>query len=209
MSLATIPAATPPTVPVFVLEAADDDEPFFPPPAPTAVVTLAKQMAATAYREAEQRVARLARQLLPQAACPDDRMRLLFLYAAEETYLAGVFPAVHPDHPERWQTGVTAHQLAGELAGMIAHAEEAIATGRPYRPDGFETDTGPYVAQAMAYYVTDPNPVGRAGVLDTLAQHLHSRGFPPRAVALVTDVAAALRVTAISGNRPPVMPTAA
>ena len=48
--------------------------------------------------------------------------------------------------------------------------------------------------------------MGRAGVLDTLALHLRSRGFPPRAVALVTDVAAALRVTAISGNRPPVCP---
>ncbi|MEV6621037.1 hypothetical protein AB0M83_02515 [Amycolatopsis sp. NPDC051106] len=205
MSLATIPTTAPATSP----EAADDDEPFYPPSAATMTVQLAKQMAGTAYQQAEQRVARLARQLLPQAACPDDRMRLLFLYAAEETYLASVFPVVHPEYPERWQTGVTGHQMAGELAGMIAHAEEAIATGQPYRPGGFETDTGRYAAQAMAYYVTDPTPVGRAGVLDTLAQHLRTRGFPPRAVELVTDVAAALRVTAISGDRPPVMPTAA
>ncbi|KDN23221.1 hypothetical protein [Amycolatopsis rifamycinica] len=198
MSLATIPA----TVPAPAPQAAADDEPFYPPPAATMTVALAKQMAGTAYHEASQRVVRLARQLLPQAVCPDDRMRLLFLYAAEETYLAGVFPAVHPQHPERWQTGVTAHQLTGELAAMIAHAEEAIAAGHPYRPGGFETDTEPYLAQAMAYYVTDPNPMGRAGVLDTLAQHLRTRGFPPRAVELVADVAAGLRVTAIGGNRP-------
>ena len=56
-------------------------------------------MAATAYREAEQRVARLARQLLPQAACPDDRMRLLFLYAAEETYLAACSRRCTPTTP--------------------------------------------------------------------------------------------------------------
>jgi hypothetical protein len=202
MSLATIPAATRVALPV----PGDDDEPFYPPPAANLTVQLAKQMAATAYQQAEQRVARLARQLLPQAACPDDRMRLLYLYAAEETYLASVFPAVHPEHPDRWQAGVAGHQLAGALAGMIAHAEEAIATMSPYRPGGFKVETG-YAAQAMAHYVTNPNPVNRGGVLDALAQHLRTRGFPPRAVELVTDVAAALRVTAINGNRVPTRPT--
>ncbi|WP_103347976.1 hypothetical protein [Amycolatopsis sp. CA-128772] len=186
-----------------------DEEPWYPPPAATMTVQLAQQMASTAYQQAEQRVARLVRQLLPQAACPDDRMRLLFLYAAEETYLASVFPAVHHTHPERWQSGTTAHRLAAELAGMIATAEEAIATGRPYRPGGFDVETG-YIAQAMAHYVTDPAPAGRAGVLDAVAQYLRTHQFPGRAVGLVADVATALRVTAISGNpRVPAPPAAA
>lgn len=195
MSITTTTHATLPEPSTAVV----DDEPWYPPPAATMTVQLAQQMASTAYQQAEQRVARLVRQLLPQAACPDDRMRLLFLYAAEETYLASVFPAVHHTHPERWQPGTTAHRLAAELAGMIATAEEAIATHQPYHPGGFEVETG-YVAQAMAYYVTDPEPAGRAGVLDTLAQYLRSHQWPDRAVTLVTDVAAGLRVTAISGN---------
>ncbi|MEV6832855.1 hypothetical protein [Amycolatopsis sp. NPDC051102] len=186
-----------------------DEEPWYPPPAATMTVQLAQQMASTAYQQAAQRVARLVRQLLPQAACPDDRMRLLFLYAAEETYLASVFPAVHHTHPEQWQPGMTAHRLAAELAGMIATAEEAIATHQPYRPGGFDVETG-YVTQAMAHYVTDPAPASRAGVLDALAQYLRTHQFPPRAIDLLTNTAAALRVTAISGNpRLPAPPAAA
>lgn len=192
MSIVTTSAAVP-------QPAALPEEAWVPEPPVTITVRLAHQMAGTAYHQAEQRLARLARQLLPQAACPDDRMRLLFLYAAEETYLASVFPAVLHGQPERWQSGMAAHQLTAELAGMIASAEEAIAERRPYRPGGFEVETG-YVADAMAHYATHPDPVGRAGILDALARHLHTHGAPPRATGLLGDVAAALRVTAISGN---------
>lgn len=183
----------------------EDPEPWVPEPVVTVTVRLAGQMAATAYHQAGQRVQRLARQLLPQAACPDDRMRLLFLYAAEETYLASVFPAAHPTHPERWQAGVSAHQLAGELAWIIATAEEALSTGTPYHRTGNETETEP-VAELMAYYVTVTDQVARGGLLDQLARYLTARHYPARAVELVTDVAAGLRITAVFGNRPPVMP---
>ncbi|WP_103338763.1 hypothetical protein [Amycolatopsis sp. CA-126428] len=174
---------------------------WIPEPPMTVTVRLAAQMASTAYYQAGQRVARLARQLLPQAAGPDDRMRLLFLYAAEETYLASVFPAANPTHPERWQAGVSEHRLAGELAWMIATAEEATATGAAYRPGGYEPETGP-VVELMAYYVSVTDPVARGGLLDQLARHLTAQGYPRRAVEVLTDVAAALRITAISGNRP-------
>jgi hypothetical protein len=173
----------------------------------TVTVRLAGQMAATAYHQAGQRVQRLARQLLPQAACPDDRMRLLFLYAAEETYLASVVPAAIPQQPERWHAEVAGHQVAGELAWMIATAEEALATAQPYRPAGYEPETGP-VADLMARYVRITDPATRAGLLDGLARHLAAHGYPRRAIDLVTDVAAALRVTAISGNRHPALPAA-
>ncbi|MEV7092305.1 hypothetical protein AB0M80_05630 [Amycolatopsis sp. NPDC051045] len=201
MSIATTTSAplTPAPLP-------EDTEPWILEPAVSVTVRLAGQMAATAYHQAGQRVQRLARQLLPQAACPDDRMRLLFLYAAEESYLASVFPAANPAHPEQWQAGMSAHQLAGELAWMIATAEEAIATGAPYRRTGYETETGP-VADLMAYYVTVTEPVARGGLLDQLARHLAARQYPRRAVELVTDVAAGLRVTAISGDRAPAVST--
>ena len=187
--------------------AADPDEPLPPQPALlTPTVRLAAHMAGTAYHEAGRRVQRLARQLLPQAACPDDRMRLLFLYAAEENYLASVFPAAKPAHPERWQAGVAEHQLTGDLAGLIATAEEAIATGTSWRPGMVVPDTA--ITDLMACYVTDRDPVGRAGLLDRLAAHLRALGYPARAVDLVTDVAAGLRVTAINGHRHPSLPAA-
>ncbi|HEY3477497.1 MAG TPA: hypothetical protein VGL02_01245 [Streptomyces sp.] len=171
-------------------------------------VRLAAHMANTAYHDAGRRVQRLARQLLPQAASADERMRLLFLYAAEETYLASVFPTAKPGHPGRWQAGVIEHQLAAELAGMIATAEEAIAIGQPYRPAGFEPETA-YVVDLMAHYVAHPDPVERAGMLDTLARHLGSHGYPQRATDLLTDVAAAVRIAAISPFRHPALPPAA
>ncbi|WP_328614532.1 hypothetical protein OHS58_48530 [Amycolatopsis sp. NBC_00348] len=205
MSLTTTTATTSPAT-----VAVTDDEPYdwtsfnATLSVTTTTVRMANQIASGAYHQAGQSTRRLVR-LLPEAQCPDDRMRLLYVLAAEENHLAALFPAVHPTQPQRWQDGVSAHQLAGEVAGMIATAEEAIASRQPYRPGGFELETG-YVADLMNHYPHYPAPAERAAVVDALGRHLAAHGYPARAVELADDIAAGLRVAAVFGNRAPAFP---
>ncbi len=172
-------------------------------PTSTAVRTV-NQLATSAYHQAGHRARQLAG-LLPQTHGPDDRMRLLYVLAAEENHLAALFPAVHPTQPQRWPDGVAQHQLTGEVAGMIATAEEAIASRQPYRPGGFELETG-YVADLMNHYPHYPAPAERAGLVDTLGRYLSAHGGPARAVELTGDIAAALRIDAVFGSRVPTLP---
>ncbi|MGW4829752.1 hypothetical protein ACWEOG_19370 [Amycolatopsis japonica] len=125
-----------------------------------------------------------------------DRSTLLHWLAAEEHYLAelallgsGLADGATVD------ALIQSHLWAADLAGMIATAEHAAGQGQGYRLGGYGLEADNWTVYLLGHFAAARSLTGRAAVLDSLATHLHQRGYSERVVRLAEAIAAAFRAS--------------
>ncbi|WP_410580286.1 hypothetical protein [Amycolatopsis sp. lyj-108] len=150
--------------------------------------------ATRAYRDAEHRSAQIVRDFLPMAGTGCDRIAALNWLAGEQHYLAELAPLGSRLLDDTAVADrIQGHLWAADLAGMIATAEHAADHGRGYRLGGYGLEADNWTVYLLGTYATARNLAGRAAVLDSLATHLHQRGYTNRVVSVASAIAAAFR----------------
>ncbi|MFJ8912318.1 hypothetical protein [Amycolatopsis sp. NPDC102389] len=152
--------------------------------------------ATRAYRDAERRSAQIVRDFLPMAGTGCDRIAALNWLEGEEHYLAELVPLGSRLLDEAAVADrIQAHLWAADLAGMIAAAEHAADHGRAYRLGGYGLEADNWTVYLLGTYTKPGSLAGRAVVLDSLAIHLHQRGYADRTTNTAFAIADAYRRT--------------
>ncbi|RSN32220.1 hypothetical protein DL990_20080 [Amycolatopsis sp. WAC 01416] len=152
--------------------------------------------ATRAYRDADRRSAQIAGDFLPMARTGCDRIAALNWLAGEEHYLAELVPLGSRLLDDTAVADrIQGHLWAADLAGMIATAEHAADHGQGYRFGGYGLEADNWTVYLLGTYATARNLAGRAAVLDSLATHLHRRGYSDRVIGAAAAIADAFRRT--------------
>ncbi|WP_340687808.1 hypothetical protein LCL61_17560 [Amycolatopsis coloradensis] len=152
--------------------------------------------ATRAYRDADRRSSRITTDYLPGASTGCDRIAALNWLAGEEHYLAELVPlGSRLLDDSAVQDRIQGHLWVADLAGMVATAEHAADHGRSYRFGGYGLEADNWTVYLLSTYAKPGSLAGRAAVLDSLATHLHQRGYTDRVVRTATAIADAYRRT--------------
>ncbi|MFE5571250.1 hypothetical protein ACFQ68_40065 [Amycolatopsis japonica] len=152
--------------------------------------------ATRAYRDAERRSAQIIRDFLPLASTGCDRIAALNWLAGEQHYLAELAPLGSRLLDDTAVADrIQAHLWAADLAGMIATAEHAADHHHVYRLGGYGLEADNWTVYLLGTYTKPGRLAGRAAVLDSLATHLHQRGYADQVTSTATAIADAYRRT--------------
>ncbi|MEU9686162.1 hypothetical protein [Amycolatopsis japonica] len=152
--------------------------------------------ATRAYRDAERRSTQIIRDFLPTGGTGCDRIAALNWLAGEQHYLAELVPLGSRLLDEAAVADrIQAHLWTADLAGMIATAEHAADHGHAYRLGGYGLEADNWTVYLLGAYTKPGSRAGRAAVLDSLATHLHQRGYTDRVTSTATAIADAYRRT--------------